>query len=388
MKSIIRAGLALGAEYPLKKVYVGINNNKIDVISYEEPSGYEDAELDVGGWDRLLAPSFISIHTFLTLYPFRYRIFNGKINANDLLTVISNNDVYHLALLGAYHLLRSGVTTVVFSDKFPDPVARAVTNVGLRPIIAIPTGCANSPDDWEKEFKLMYNRWSHQGYNNVILKVCDQDLVKEVFELAKQYEVAVLVERTVDLRLFKREDLPKTVIALGGGSRVDLDFIKSNNIYLSFTPSFEVSRFPLSEFKPSISLDLTPMFDIRHEAAYAATRLMLTAEEAFRAITAWGYKQLGINSGSLEINSNADLVIYEYREPPAFPLDFNSPYETLLYSGYSVETVFVDGESVLDGGVPLNVGLKDVEEGLKRVEEIDKRLSERIRAMEKGRNSR
>ena len=388
MKSIIRAGIALGAEQPLKKVYVGVNNNKIEVISYEEPSGYEDAELDVGGWDRLLSPSFISIHTFLTLYPFRYRIFNGKINANDLLSVISNNDVYYLALLGAYHLLRSGVTTVTFSDKFLDPVARAVTNVGLKPIIAVPVGCANSPADWEKEFKLMYNRWSHQGANNVILKVCNQEAAREAFELAKQYDVAVLVERTVDLRFFKKVDLPKTVIALGGGSRTDLDFIKSNNIYLSFTPSFEVAKFPLSEFKPSVALDLSPMFDIRFEAAYASTRLMLTAEEAFKAITVWGYQQLGIDSGYLRVNANADLVIYEYREPPAFPLDFNSPYETLLYSGYSIETVFVDGEAVLDGGVPLNVGLKDVEEGLKRVEEVDKRLGERIRAMEKSRNSR
>jgi len=388
MKSIIRAGIAIGADSPLKKVYVGVNDNKIEVISHEELAGYEDAELDIGGWDRLLSPSFISVHTFLTLYPFRYRIFNGRINTNELLSVISNNDAYHLAVLGAYHLLRSGVTTIAFSDKFPDPVARAVSNVGLKPIIVIPAGCANSPENWEKEFKSMYNRWSHQGSNNVILKVCDQELAKEVFELAKNFDVAVLTERTIDLRSFKKEDLPKTVIALGGGSRTDLDFIKNNSIYLSFTPSFEVSRFPLSEFKPSVSLDLTPMFDIRHEVAYASTRLMLTTEEAFRSITAWGYQQLGINSGYLGVNASADLVIYEYREPPAFPLDFNSPYESFIYSGYSVETVFVDGESVLDGGVPLNVGLKDVEEGLKRVEEIDKRLSERIRAVEKGRNNR
>lgn len=387
MKSIIRAGIALGASSPLRKVYVGINEGKIEVISHDELSGYEDAELDIGGWDRLLSPSFISVHTFLTFYPFRFRIFNGKINTNELVSVISNNDAYHLAILGAYHLLRSGVTTVAFSDKYPDSVARAVMNVGLKPIIIIPVGCVNSPSDWEREFKAMYSRWSHQGSNNVILKVCDQGLAKDVFDVAREYNVATLVERTVDLRHYKRDELPHTLIALGGGSRIDIDYIKSNKIYLSFTPSFEVSRFPLSEYMPSISLDLVPSFDIRQEVAYASTRLMLTAEEGFRAMTVWGYQQLGINSGYLGVNASADLALYEFREPPAFPLDFSSPYESLLYSGYSVETVFVDGESVLDGGVPLNVGLKDVEEGLKRVEEIDKRLSERVRTMEKSRNS-
>ncbi|BFH73637.1 amidohydrolase family protein [Sulfurisphaera javensis] len=387
MKSIIRAGIALGADNPLKKVYVGINEGKIEVISNEEPAGYEDAELDIGGWDRLLSPGFISIHTFITLYPFRYRIFYGKTNANDLLSVISNNDVYHLATLGAYHLLRFGVTTTVFSDKYSDIVARAIANVGLKPIIAIPVGCNNSPDDWEKEFKAMYNRWSYSGGNNVILKVCEHDLAREVFDLAKEYNVAVLVERTVNFSQFRKEDLPKTVIGLGGGSRLDLNYIKKYGLYLAFTPSFEVSRFPLSEYKPSLALDLVPSFDIRQEMAFASTRLMLSPEEAFRSVTLWGHQQLGLNSGYLGVEGIADLVLYEYREPPAFPLDAFSPYESLIYSGYSVETVFVNGESVLDGGVPLNVGLKDVEEGLKRVEEIDKRASERIRTMEKSRNS-
>lgn len=388
MKSIIRAGIALGADNPLKNVYIGVNESKIDVVSNEEPAGYEDAELNIGGWDRLVSPGFISIHTFITLYPFRYRIFYGKVNANDMLSTITNNDAYHLAILGAYHLLRSGITTVVFSDKYSDSVARAISNVGLKPIIAIPSGCNNSPDDWEREFKSMYSRWSYSGSNNVILKVCDHTKAKEVFEIAKEYNVAVLVERTVNLSEFKKEDLPKTVIALGGGSRVDLSYVKKNGLYLAFTPSFEISKFPLSEYKPSLSLDLVPSYDIRQEIAFASTRLMLTPEEAFRSVTLWGHKQLGINSGYLGVNADADIAIFEYREPPAFPLDYLSPYESLIFSGYSIETVFVNGESVLDGGVPLNVGLKDVEEGLKRVEEIDKKSSQKIRPLEKSRDSR
>ncbi|AHC50970.1 amidohydrolase [Sulfolobus acidocaldarius SUSAZ] len=382
MKTIIRGGIVLGAEKPLKKIYIGVDRSKIDVVSQEEPIGYEDAELNVGGWDRLVAPGFITLHTYISLYPFRYRIFSGKMNANSLMSTMSQSDVYYFALLGAYHLMRTGVTTVVFSDRYNDNVARAVINVGLKPIIAVPVGCNNSPENWEKEFRILYNRWSHEGSNNVILRLCEPQDSIEVFEIAREYKIPVLVDRHVDLSQFK--DIPNTVIALGGGGRGDFDTVKNNNLKLSFTPSFETSIFPLSELKPSMALDLVPNFDLRHEMSVAVNRLLLTSEEAFKAVTEWGYKQLNINAGVFVKDSSADIVVLEFREPPSFPLDYASPYDNLVYGGYNIETVFVNGEAVLDGGVPLNVGLKDVEEAIKRVEEIDKKVGERLRSLEKS----
>ncbi|MCQ4343475.1 MAG: amidohydrolase, partial [Sulfolobales archaeon] len=32
----------------------------------------EDVELELGGSGRVATPSFVSVHTFLTLYPFRF----------------------------------------------------------------------------------------------------------------------------------------------------------------------------------------------------------------------------------------------------------------------------------------------------------------------------
>ena len=381
MKILAKAGIALGADKPLKKVYVGLQDAKIDVVSHDEPSGYEDAELEIGGWDRVISPGFITIHTYLSLYPFRFRIFTAKENANELISLFSTNDSYYFSLLGAYHLLRQGVTTVGFSGPHLDIMARAVAEVGLRPIIVVSAGCNNSPPDWEKEFRSLFNRWSHRGANNVILKVCDQSLLKDVIDLAREYEVAVLVDTTVTLSEDVNYD---QIICLGGGSRLDLDVVRKKGYKLAFTPSYEVSKFPLSEFKPSIALDLVPKFDIIHEASYSATRLLLTPQEAYNSITYWGYSQLRMNSGVLSTGYTADLVIFQYSEPPAFPLDFNSPYETLLFSGYSLETVIVNGEPVLDGGVPLNVGLKHVEEGLRRLEEIDKKSSQRNGTVEKS----
>jgi len=44
-----------------------------------------------------------------------------------------------------------------------------------------------------------------------------------------------------------------------------------------------------------------------------------------------------------------------------------------------LETLVVKGEPVVDGGVPLNVGLAQVEEATGRVQEVDKRAGQKVR---------
>jgi hypothetical protein len=44
----------------------------------------------------------------------------------------------------------------------------------------------------------------------------------------------------------------------------------------------------------------------------------------------------------------------------------------------------VNGEAVLDGGVPLNVGLKHIEIAIERLADVDKRTSKETRHLEKS----
>jgi len=43
----------------------------------------------------------------------------------------------------------------------------------------------------------------------------------------------------------------------------------------------------------------------------------------------------------------------------------------------------VGGEAVLDGGVPLNIGIKHIEKAIERLEGIDKKVAKPARYMEK-----
>ncbi len=368
MKVLVKAGLVFTKDLPLRDVYIGINNEKIEVISKDEPEDYDDAELSIGGLDRLVSPGFISIQTFLSLYPFRYRIFSGKLNANDIVSVMDEKDVYYFSLLAGYHLLKTGITKIITADPKPEHAARALTTIGLKPIIAVSVGCNWGSSDWKREFKALYSRWSTKEENRVIIKLCDEEDAEEVFGISNEYKIPVLVDRSVNLSRFK--EIPRNTIALGGGSRKDLEVIRKENLGLSFTPSYEICKFTLGSYMPSISLDSTPGYDIRTEMGIATSRLLLTSEEAFRSATIWGYKQVGIEEG-IERGSLTDLIIFEVNEPPSYPLDKESPFESIIYSSYNLETAIVGGEAILDGGVPLNIEIKDLEEANRRVEEID-----------------
>ncbi|MEM0018482.1 MULTISPECIES: amidohydrolase [Metallosphaera] len=367
LKISIKAGIAYGKTGVLRDVHLGIDGSKLVAMTKEEPEDFEDAELVLGGRDRIVSPGLISTHTILSLYPFRYSIVSGKRNANEIVSSMTQSDAYHFAILGAYHLLRVGVTSAVTADPYPESVARAMIKVGIRPIIAVNVGCSWGPSDWKREFKVLREKWSG-GETRVVLKVCSDDDLDEVIALSNEFKVPVLVDRSVSLS----GNTPNKVIALGGGSRGDLSVIRQRGFGLSFLPSVEVCKFTLGSYSPSIALDLSLRYDPRAELGFAVSRLLLTPDEAFKSATLWGYNQLLMNY-PLEIGSTSDLVIYQVNEPPFYPLDLTSPYETLLFSTGVPETVIVGGEPVLDGTVPLNVGSKDIEE----VQEIINEFGER-----------
>jgi len=386
MKSLIKAGLTVSSSSVLNNVFIGIKNSQIQVVSNEFPQDFEDSELIIGDWNRVVSPSFVVVHCSMFFFPFRFRIFSGKLNPYDLLSITTPNDAYHFAILAAYHLLKTGVTTVVFSDPYLESIARGVLNVGIRPIIAVGVGCPFSSNNWEKEFLSLYNKWSSPTQPGVVLKLCDPLQAKEVLELSRSYNIPVLVDSIVDLsKLPKDLIIGNRIIALGGCSRKDLDIIRQFNISLSTNPSVEICNFTLSAEKPSISLDLVPSYDVRYLLNIATSRFLLSPEEAFKAITLWGYEQLGMrNFGEIKVGNVADLLVFSYNEPLSLPIDREAPYETLIFSAYNLESVLVNGEAVLDGGVPLNVGGKDIEKAMERVAEIDRKYKN----LEKSRNIR
>ncbi len=81
---------------------------------------------------------------------------------------------------------------------------------------------------------------------------------------------------------------------------------------------------------------------------------VLTGETVLEMATLHGARALGLEDeiGSIEVGKRADLVVHRLDRPEAHPR-FRDPVDNLVYfrASSTVDTVFVDGEPILDGGV-------------------------------------
>ena len=80
---------------------------------------------------------------------------------------------------------------------------------------------------------------------------------------------------------------------------------------------------------------------------------VLTGETVLEMATLHGAKALGLDDviGSIEVGKRADLVVHTLDRPEAHP-PFQDPVDNLVYfrGSSTVDTVFVDGEAILDEG--------------------------------------
>ena len=80
---------------------------------------------------------------------------------------------------------------------------------------------------------------------------------------------------------------------------------------------------------------------------------VLTGETVLEMATLHGAKALGLEDeiGSIEVGKRADLVVHRLDRPEAYPR-FRDPVDNLVYfrASSTVDTVYVDGEAILDRG--------------------------------------
>lgn len=385
VKILIEAGLIVGTSEPIKNAYIGMESGVISVISNEKPPSFDDAELLLGGKNRIVTPGFIGFEIYPSAYPFRFRLFSKKLTLKDLYSILTNNDIYQFSLISAYHLVKTGITTAIINDKNVDTAARAFLEVGIRPILIVNVGCEPFPADWEKELRLISGKW---GTNGIALKICDRNELKEVLDVAAQYNILTLLDKNVlvddtVINQLKSYNKPIRLVALGSNRR-DVDLLAKQGVGVVIDPNEEITYKSLSSLKPAISIGLSPSQDIKQGVSSLVLKSIISPQEAFYSLTQWGYSLAGAKGGYIEVNSPTDLLIFSFEEPPSFPIDYNSPYSTALFATYNLETVIIDGEAYVDGGVPLNVGIKDVESAVERLNEIDKRSGKKARTMEEN----
>lgn len=391
-----------------------IRNRRIDYVGSFDPMKVSGNVFDTA--DKLILPGLINTHAHSGSALFRSL-------ADDLFLMDwlenymwpaerfqTKESAYIAAALTHLEFLQNGITTNADMWYFPESVAQAVLESGLRTFICSTIFTKGSPESKDTlrvaaDFVEKYKGSSEEtriypAYGPHAIYTCSQETLREVAELAKRDHVLIhthisetsgeqkaCLERLgmtpsqamKDVGIFENHVLAAHCIYL---SEEDCEIFQENRAAISYNPVSNLKLcsgiLPLEKMlndgicvsigtdgpQSNNSLDL--LRDLKMGSLIQKNELknprFLPAEKALRMATIDGAKALGMEKeiGSLEVGKRADIITLDTNRAVMIPLLDERPaslYSQVVYaaSGSNVCDVFVDGECLMKNRQELRV---------------------------------
>ncbi|MCG3259116.1 MAG: amidohydrolase [Candidatus Heimdallarchaeota archaeon] len=412
----------------------------VEIGTYDKTKHNLSGHDVVGDKNQLIIPGLINSHTHLAM-----TVFRGIADDIPLKTWLEENiwpleaklteeDVYQGALLGSMESILSGVTTVNSMYWYPEFEAKAISDVGLKGIIAAPviTGITTLEDaidivkehhnsleetirvslalhspytvsisDFKAAHKFMKEYNSENPENPEVLihtHLAESETeIKDSKKFNEKYEIPFPNVKTPVQFLDKIGILDENLMAAHciHVNNKDINLLKDKRTKISLNP---LSNAKLGNHMPPIpeiikstrlvglgtdgpsSNNTLDLFDtIRFLSVYYKglhhNPTLIKAEEAFRLATIGGAKAIGWQGiGTLEKNSFADIVTINLKKPHLTP-NFDDKYllNHFAYSmkGNDVTNVISNGKIILENSTLLN---RDIDITLDEIEKITHRL--------------
>ncbi len=358
VRTLIRNGIILeGEDLVPSKGYVYIKDDVIGYVGKGEVSEeHEVAELHINAKDKIVLPGLISPATWISLYPFRVLLTSGLLKPHEVVQVLSRDDVYSASILAGYELLKHGVTTVGVLDQHSlDQVVRALYDIGLRVLVLV--------DPYVNNLEYYVKEWD------------DKD---------GRVKVYVLVESPVDARRYAEDFGKDRVISKPG------KMIAGATIYIDpptvVSPNQTViTALALDKWAKGcgLALGVSLKYSMLDLALTLANKHNIGFKEALKHSSLITARAIGLDRvGSLSKGYKADLIVLNTSEPPGWPpnpVDHEVYYKYVMLLSGKVETVIVDGETILDMGEPLNVGYEKIYKAKEKLSSIVEEYYERLR---------
>ncbi len=326
----------------------------------EAPIDLEPPDLLINGKGRLAIPGMMALYSRLSLLPLRGLARRGKEDLS-IYSVLTNNELYLLSALSLAGLVMRGITTILSTDRYIDPVARASESVGAR-VVAAP--CLEDPsdlEDWAREISSSARK-RHRRDNSKILitgSICSRQAVKEGLENLVPSDMPLVVygEACTDLKI-------QRILAIdpAPGCSVPRD--------LSVYTELNIDRWePGSGYgiAGNASWSLYPHFILARARGYSPLDILGSA-------TVWAAPKISMNSGVIEPGRPGDIVILDLTQPPWWIsekiLDEHVAADAVVSGLPRIETVIIGGEVVVDDGVLLTVGSDLFSKAYNRITEI------------------
>lgn len=384
-----------------KNCSVAVENGKIAAILPADTDAAAARVID--GTDKLLTPGLVNAHTHV--YMTGMRCYADDLKFDDWLfgrvmpkeDAMTPEDAYWFNLLGCMEMLSGGVTAYLDMHMFPGMSARAALESGMRAVLS--RGLAGGGDDAEggarrlREAKAEMAEFEHEKRLGFMLAphapyTCSEDYLREIAEAARELNVGIhthLSESAGEvagvyeqhgcspIEYFDRLGLltDRTVAAhCVHLSEKDIDLLASRGVYVASNPASNMKLAngfaPVPEMlekgvKICLGTDSTAsnnslsilremsLVSLIHKGR-SCDEQSVTAQETFRMATKTGSEALGLHGGEIAVGRNADLVLFDLKQPGLTPL--GDAVAALCYAsqGLRADTVLVDGKVVLEGG--------------------------------------
>lgn len=343
--------------------YIFVSDGVIKAVgSGEVPEELQYPELLISGKGRVVIPGVSSGFTKVSTYPIRHILRSlSEEKVHEYLSTLSRIDVYYSAILAFTELLYRGVTSLMVSDIYLDDVARAANDVGVSVVLASPLNLELPGYDPYHELKLVMQRW-HGRVDQVLGAAALYGDLSEGETILDEYpEGKVFVIGASDLEPLKR---------LGRGKVVAIDPAKETSAELSTVRTYKTLNMwrPFQGFGIGdyATYDVFDMLRILYREGNNSLDLLFSA-------TSGTTSMIGLEGFScIEEGKKANIIIYNFTEPPAWPLinSVEAISNALIGSELKVESAIVGDNILIDGGEVLSIGSDLIKKATTRLESL------------------
>jgi len=414
-----------------------IENDRIKEIGRNLDYG---ADKVINAKNKTVIPGFIQTHIHLC-----QALFRGQADDLELMDWLQKKiwpleashdeeSSYYSAMLGLGELIQSGTTAIVDMEtvNHTDAAFRAMDESGIRCLagkVMMDMGddlpdllLEDTTSSIQRSVDLL-EKWNNHDNGRIryafcprFVVSCTEDLLKEVRDLSKQYNVKVHThasENRGEIEIVEMQRGMRNVVYLDhiGLANEDLilahcvwlddeekRIIKERGVKMSHCPGSNlklasgIADVPdMLELEASVSLgaDGAPCnnnLDMFNEMRLASIiqkpehgPTAMGARMVFRMATIGGAEAVGLDDeiGSLEVGKKADLAILDLNQFHTYPSSNVDPISRIVYAATraDVETTIIDGKMVMDKGIVKTVD-KDIvlREADKSIERLTKRL--------------
>jgi len=381
---------------------IHIDGDRITYVGNEKKDGQFDREINLGG--NLIMPSFKNAHThsamtFLRSYaddlPLNDWLFKQVFPMEDKLTP---DDVYELTKLAALEYFAGGTTAAFDMYFFPDSIAQAAIDTGLRLVLCGAVSGGDNQADYDSALSRLEDY--HTRFNSLNPLVSFKmgfhaeytthiSILKGIAELAKKYKQPLYTHNSETANEVKgcieRHSMTPTALMeslgmfeYGGGgfhcvhmTDEDLDIFKKRNLWVVTNPCSNCKLAsgiaPLAKMNElGINLAIgtdgpasNNALDMFREMYLASVLQKVRENDAaampagavLRAATTGGALAMGLDDcATLSEGSKADMVVIDMNRPNMQPV--NNIQKNLVFAGTrdNVKMTVANGVIVYEDG--------------------------------------